>query len=101
MALRVAAGAFLLFGILQAVLPALQQITALLKLAGVGGEYSSILLRALGVAFLTQFAADACRDAGESALAGRVELTGRVGILVLALPLFARVASIAAALVGK
>ncbi|ARP51263.1 stage III sporulation protein AD [Ruminococcaceae bacterium CPB6] len=99
--LRTAAGVLIVLEILQAVLPALREISGLLSSAGVGGEYSGILLRALGVVFLTQFAADACRDAEETALASKVELAGRVGILVLALPLFARVASIASALVKK
>jgi stage III sporulation protein AD len=101
MVLRIAAGILIALEILQAVLPALRQISSLLSAAGVGGEYSGILLRTLGVVFLTQFAADACRDAEERALANKVELAGRVSILVLALPLFARVASIAAALVKK
>ena len=99
--LRISAGVIIALEILQAMIPALQQITSLLGVAGISGEYSGILLRTLGVTFLTQFAADACKDAGEGALASKVELAGRVSILVLALPLFAKVASIAAALVAK
>lgn len=99
--LRISAGVLIALEILQAMIPALQQITSLLGVAGISGEYSGILLRTLGVTFLTQFAADACKDAGEGALASKVELAGRVSILVLALPLFAKVASIAAALVAK
>ena len=101
MVLRIAAGVLIVLEILQAVVPALQQISALLPAAGVNGEYGGILLRTIGVTFLTQFAADACKDAGEGALASKVELAGRVSILVLALPLFAKVASIAAALIAK
>lgn len=101
MVLRIAAGVLIILEVLQAMVPALQQISTLLQTAGVGGEYSGILLRTLGVTFLTQFAADACKDAGEGALASKVELAGRVSILVLALPLFAKVASIAAALIAK
>lgn len=101
MILRLAAGALIILLVLQAAAPALQQINQLLELAGVGGEYAGILFRALGVTFLTQFAADACRDAGEGALGSKVELAGRVSILVLALPLFGKVASIAAGLIGK
>ena len=36
-----------------------------------------ILFKTLGICFLAQFAADSCRDAGESALASKVELAGR------------------------
>lgn len=101
MVLRLAAGALILLLILQAAAPALQQINHLLELSGIDSTYAGILFRTLGVTFLTQFAADACRDAGENALGSKVELAGRVSILVLALPLFAKVTSIAAGLIGK
>ena len=38
---------------------------------GVSGEYTIILIKTLGTCFLAQFAADACRDAGESSLASK------------------------------
>ena len=37
---------------------------------------------------MTQLAADTCRDAGDSALAGKAELTGRILLLLLAVPLY-------------
>ncbi len=44
------------------------------------------ILKMLGMAYLTQIAADTCRDMGESVLAGRIELCGRAEILLLCLP---------------
>ena len=52
-----------------------------------GGEYLGVMLRALGVSLLTQTCADLCRDAGETALGGKLELLGKAEILVLSLPL--------------
>ncbi len=40
-----------------------------------------------GFCFLTQLGCDTCRDAGESAVAAKVELAGRVAVLVLSMPL--------------
>ena len=57
--------------------------------AGLGGGAMASMLRAMGVAALAEFGAQLCRDAGESALAGRVELAGRVTLLGIALPLLA------------
>lgn len=51
------------------------------------GEYLRVLVKAVGLALLGQFAANACRDAGESALAFTVTLCARAAILVAALPL--------------
>jgi stage III sporulation protein AD len=49
---------------------------------------------------LAQFAADACRDAGESALASKMELAGKITILILALPLFEKITQTAVGLIG-
>ena len=47
---------------------------------------SELLLRACGVALVSQFGADLCRDAGESALAGRAEFAARLALLGMAAP---------------
>lgn len=51
------------------------------------GETWSILLKALGIAFVTETAASICRDSGEGTLASWVELAGKLEILLLAFPL--------------
>ena len=51
------------------------------------GEGWSLLLKALGVAFLTETAASVCRDSGEGSLAVWVEMAGKLEILLLAFPL--------------
>ena len=50
---------------------------------------------------MAQFAADACRDAGESALASRVELAGKMAVVLLSLPLFGEITSVALGLLGR
>jgi stage III sporulation protein AD len=42
----------------------------------------------LAVCYLTQLATDACKDAGETAIAGKLELAGKIAIVILSLPLF-------------
>ena len=55
--------------------------------AGLDADGSTILIRATGIALIAQFGAQLCRDAEESALAGRVELAGRVTLLGMTAPL--------------
>lgn len=57
--------------------------------AGVGEIYLMILLKIIGIAYLTEFGAQICRDSGEGAIAGKVELAGKVMILVMAVPIIA------------
>ena len=54
-------------------------------------DYTAILFRALGIAFLTHMTAELCRDCGESTVAGGVETLGKLEILTLCLPLIASV----------
>ena len=54
-----------------------------------------ILLKALGIASAAQITADICRDAGEAAIAGQVEMLGRAEILLLSLPLAMQILTVA------
>lgn len=72
----------------------------LLGLAGVEKENVSILIKALGICIVTQFAADICYDNSCSSLASAVELAGRLGALSLAMPMLKTVASLAIGLLN-
>lgn len=58
-------------------------------------ECGEIVMKALGIAYLTNFTSSICRDSGENGLAGRVEAVGRIELLLLALPLFLKILSAA------
>ena len=49
--------------------------------------YITILFKALGMAFLTHYAAEICRECGEGGLASGVETVGKIEILILCIPL--------------
>ena len=53
---------------------------------GVDTGYIGTLLKIMGVAYAAQFGAQLCADAGESAIAGKVELFGRILIMAAAMP---------------
>lgn len=57
--------------------------------AGVGQTYLVILLKIIGISYLTEFGAQICRDSGEGAIASKVEMAGKVMILVMAVPIIA------------
>lgn len=94
------AGVLILLLILSKITPAVSQIKNLLSVTGLSSEYGSILFKSLGVCFLTQFAADSCRDSGEGSMASKVELAGKVMIVLISLPLFEKIAETAMQLMG-
>ena len=85
--ISIIAGVVILVEILLNLTPAVREITTLLSGVGLSQEYGLILFKTLGICFLAQFAADSCRDAGESAVASAVEMAGAMGALLAVLPL--------------
>ena len=76
--------------ILLALMPVLREtigpLTDIASKSGVS-QTLGIIVKSLGIAFVAGIAADICRDAGESAMASKVELAGKVAILSLAMPM--------------
>ena len=91
MLLGLAAGVLVLAVAVDALTPLMESVRGFLEMSETGGVYGRTLLKGVGICLLTQTAADTCRDAGESALAGRAELVGKVALLALAFPLFEQV----------
>ena len=63
-------------------------------LSALDGEAGSAMLRAAGITVIAELAGQLCRDAGESALAGRVALIARASILALCVPLVSRLSEL-------
>ncbi len=50
--------------------------------------YFPVILKALGIAYVTEFTSALCQDAGEKSIAGKVEFAGKIAIFFTALPVF-------------
>ncbi|MGM9572747.1 MAG: stage III sporulation protein AD [bacterium] len=49
--------------------------------------YLGLVIKILGITYLAEFGIQICKDAGENAIASKIEFAGKVFILVLAMPL--------------
>ncbi|MCK9267182.1 MAG: stage III sporulation protein AD [Alkaliphilus sp.] len=49
--------------------------------------YLSIVLKIVGIAYIAEFGAQICRDAGEGVMASKIEFAGKILIMVLAVPI--------------
>lgn len=98
--LSLVAGIFLLFAILSHLSAAIDHIKELIKATNITPEYGLILFKVMGICFLAQFTADCCMDAGEKALASKIELAGKIMIIYTALPLFEQVIKMTSKLIG-
>ena len=89
------ASVLIMAAVFSAASPVFEEIGRLYRGTGLREEYGKILLKCLGVGLVCQLAGDTCRDAGETALASKVDIAGRVTVLVLALPMLSQLVEIA------
>lgn len=76
--------------IFAAVLPYLSAIVKMFEslsdTAGLETAYIGLILKVIGIAYVAQFASELCHDAGEGAIASKIELAAKIIIMTLSLP---------------
>jgi stage III sporulation protein AD len=81
-------GLLLLMLLIEPVSSILMGINELAAKGKVNLVYITTVLKVTGIALITEFGAQLCRDSGEGAIAKKVEAGGKLLILLLALPIF-------------
>lgn len=64
-----------------------------LSATGVNSDFILILVKITGISVLTEFAVSVCNDMGESAIASKVDLGGKLVIVSLSIPIITSVLS--------
>lgn len=49
-------------------------------------SYIAILVKMIGITYVSEFSANLCKDAGYQAVAGQIEMFGKLSILVISMP---------------
>lgn len=62
-------------------------LTNLTNKTGTGSEFLKILLKITGIAILTEFAVSICKDSGETAIASKIDLGGKIIIISISIPI--------------
>jgi stage III sporulation protein AD len=87
-------GLLLFFLILPRISSVISVFGGMASESGLEPLYFGIILKVLAISYVADFAAAICRDAGEELMATRVEMAGKVLILVSALPIVQEVLSV-------
>ena len=73
---------------------ALSQISGIVNLlksissrANINSQFLGLLLKITGIAFLTEFAVSISNDCGETAIANKIDLGGKVLIIIISIPI--------------
>ena len=95
----IAGGVVILFSMVSNIGSAISQLYAL---CGENPQISfcfKIAVKALGISYLTTFTSDLCQDFGQSALALKAELCGKIAIFLLAVPLLKTILELAVGMI--
>ncbi len=90
----IAASAMLLIYLLGDIVKIIGEIRNLFAQVDLSVEYIGLIFKVLGICYIAQFAAELCADFGQSSLAGKIELAGKISILILSLPIIKQIISL-------
>ena len=80
-------GIIILFMVLDKLYGIVSILTDLMNKTETGSSFLKILLKITGIAILTEFAVSICKDSGESAIANKIDLGGKIIIVSISIPI--------------
>ncbi|HPT87365.1 MAG TPA: stage III sporulation protein AD [Bacillota bacterium] len=87
--LTIAAAGIMMVSLLKYVADILLVFETMARKANVQTEYLTLIIRIVGIAYLAGFGAQICKDAGETGMASKIELAGKIFILSMGIPVMA------------
>ncbi len=79
-------GTIILLSIMPGFIKLIETIQRAAESAEINTSYVKIVIKSSGIACVTAICSEMCRDMGQSAMAAKAELAGRVAIMLTALP---------------
>lgn len=98
MLLSVAAGAIIILSLLKNLPDTLSGIQSVLSDGGIDTADIAILLKVMGICFVTEFTCDCVTEAGLLSLSTNISFAGKILVLLTSLPLFQNIISVIATL---
>ena len=81
------AGMIILIMLMDKLSAIINLLTNLTNKTGAGSTFLKILLKITGIAILTEFAVSICKDSGETAIASKIDLGGKIIIISVSIPI--------------
>lgn len=92
--IEIASVIFIFFAVFSQFEDLLEFFSNVLNRAGVSSDFIKSLIKALGIALVTQFTVELCRDNGENAVAAKIEFAGKILVLTVSLPILRGIAQL-------
>lgn len=80
-------GILLLFPVTERLSLVIENIRLIQSAISIQSAYIQVLLKIIGITYISEFAADICRDAGCAAVAGQIGVFAKLSILAVSMPI--------------
>ncbi len=101
LAVSVVASVIILSVVVSFVVPIISELRNMMDSVAIDYNYITVLIKAVGICYITQFASDTCKDAGQTAISNKIEMVGKIAICFSAIPLYKDLLSLAQTIIGK
>ncbi|GAY75188.1 stage III sporulation protein AD [Sporolactobacillus inulinus] len=81
------AGVFILLMMIDQIRLVMEMLKNMAQTAHLNNVYVATILKIIGIAYISEFGAQIAKDAGQGSMAGKIELAGKLIILVMAIPI--------------
>ena len=81
------AGALILMLAIDKLAGIISLLQSLANKASINTEFLTLLIKITGIAFLSEFAVSICKDAGEAAIASKMEIGAKLIIISMSIPI--------------
>ena len=81
------AGALILFFVMDKLAAIINLLNSLAQKANINSQFLGIILKITGIAILTEYAVSICKDSGESAIANKIDMGGKIIIIGISIPI--------------
>ena len=79
--------------------PVVNVLNELVNKSGINTEFLMIIIKVIGISYIVEFGKNICVDAGQTSIATKLEMAGKVIIVVLTIPLISSLVNVLTGLV--
>lgn len=81
------AGAMILALVFSKIGSVIDLLRSIASKTAINNEFLGLLIKITGIAVLTEFAVSICKDSGETAIASKIDMGGKVVIISMSIPI--------------
>ncbi|MCM3762744.1 stage III sporulation protein AD [Alkalihalobacillus oceani] len=97
--LTVFVGVLIFLFLIDEITKIIEMLSGIAEQANMNMMYLQTILKIIGIAYIAEFGAQIAKDAGQAAIASKIELAGKILILVMAIPILTAVIEVVLTLI--